>query len=453
MGLDTAALETLSGRLHGQVVTPADDTFDDIRRVWNGAIDRRPAVIARCRTAQDVAIALEFARSTGLEVAVRGGGHSVAGLSTCDDGLMIDLSLMRIIEVDVPKKRAKVQPGVLGGELDAATQEYGLGTTLGTVSHTGIAGLTLGGGMGWVMRQHGLACDNLRSVEAVLADGSIVWANEDSHQDLFWALRGGGGQFAVVTEFEYDLHSFGPQVALTQIAFDPADAGPALRTARDLAAGSPVGRNVVLAYLPLPDESELPDMLRGQYVFMIMTVSTDLADVDGAWLAPLYELKPLLTVSRACEYVEVQTLFDEDNRHGICAYSKGAFIADLTDKALDVFTEHARRVSGEALVYLQQMGGKVTEQAGVSAVQGRTADYVLNMITRWPTGGDSAPARAWTHDFIAAMRPFSLGTVPLNFEGGGAASPDSIVHGEAVQRLRRVKERYDPEKVLGELRA
>jgi FAD binding domain-containing protein len=451
VALDNIAVKTLADQLDGYVVTPTDEIFDEVRRVWNGAIDRRPAVIVRCRDANDVSLALAFARSAGLPVVVRGGGHSVAGLSTCDGGMMIDLSLMKLIELDVIGKRVWAQAGVLGGELDATTQREGLGTTLGTVSHTGIAGLTLGGGMGWVMRKHGLACDNLRSVEAVLADGSIVQANEDSHPDLFWALRGGGGQFAIATRFQYELHPFGPEIALTQIAFDPADAALALRAARDLAIGAPAERNMWLGYLPLPDIPALPAELRGKYVFLIMGFS--MVPTDSAWLTPLCDLKPLLVESTACDYFQLQTMFDEDNRHGVRAYSKGAFIANLSDDALDIFAEHAQRASGEALVYLQQMGGKVVEQGGVPAVQGRIAEYVLNIIARWPDGGDDTRVREWVRDFVAAMRPYSLGTTPLNFEGDTAADSAGTVYGEAVHRLRHVKELYDPETVFGELRA
>lgn len=451
MGLGNIAVKVLAGQLDGCVVTPQDETYDQVRRVWNGAIDRRPAVIARCLNANDVSLALAYARSAGLHVVVRGGGHGVAGLSTCDGGMMIDLSLMKRIEMDVTRGRAWAQAGVLGGELDVTTQQWGHGTTLGTVSHTGIAGLTLGGGMGWVMREYGLACDNLRSVEAVLADGTIVVANESIYSELFWALRGGGGQFAIVTGFEYELHSFGPTIALNQVALDPADALPALRMARDIAVDAPGRRNMWLGYLPLPDIPELPADLRGKYVFMVMGFSIDPADTG--WLAPLCDLRPLMVESRVCDYIELQTMFDEENRHGVCAYSKGAFVADLTDRALEVFAEHARQASGEALVYLQQMGGKVAEPAGVSAAQGRQADYVLNIVTRWPAGSDNTHGREWTRDFIAAMRPFSLRTAPLNFEGDTAADSPRPIYGEAVQRLRNVKERFDPENVLGRFRA
>ena len=450
MGVDAVVLHSLANRLTGEVVTPEDARFDEVRRVWNGAIDRRPAVIARCRRAEDVAHSLRFARENALEVVVRSGGHSVAGLSTCDNGLMIDLSLMTDIAVDVTRRRAFAQPGVLGGDLDRATQQHGLGTTLGTVSHTGIAGLTLGGGMGWMMRRHGLACDNLRSVEAVLANGTIVRANESEYPDLFWALRGGGAGFAVVTEFDYQLHPFGPEIALAQYVFDPRDGLAAFRLARDLARDTAGERDMWLGYLPLPaGDPALPRELWGRHAFVVMGFSADLADADGAWLAPLRELWPWAADVQVCPYIDLQSLFDEDNRHGVCAYTKGAFIGDLTDDALEVFVEQARRGSGEILAYLQQMGGKVAEAGGGTAVQGRGADYVLNVIARWSEPGEEADARGWVRELVQAMRPHAMTTAPLNFDGDRAGD---AIRGHAVSGLQEVKHRYDPECVFGPLR-
>jgi len=454
MGIDVAALHSLTNSLAsslaGEVITAQDTRYDEARRVWNGAVDRRPAVIARCRCPEDVARSLGFARETELPVVVRGGGHSFAGLSTCDDGLVIDLSLMKEVAVDVDRRRAVAQAGVLGGELDRATQRHGLGTTLGTVSHTGVAGLTLGGGMGWLMRRYGLASDNLLSVQAVLADGSIVRANENQHPDLFWALRGGGAGFAAVTEFEYELHPFGPGIALAQFMFDPRDGRAALQLARDLARDAPRERDLFLGYLPLPtDNPNLPPELRGRCVFLVLGFSADLADADGAWLAPLRELNPWLADVRVRDYTDLQSLFDKSNRHGVHAYGKGAFVAELGDDAVEVFVEQAQRGRGEVLAYLQQMGGKVAEVAGETAVQGRGADYVLNVIARWSDPQEEAGARAWARDFARAMKPHALATAPLNFDGDPAGD---TIYGSAVARLREIKHRYDPDGLFGPVR-
>ena len=450
MELDHAALKILAAKIDGSLVTPDDTSYDVVRQVWNGAIDRRPAVIARCANPEDVGHSLDFARETGLPVVVRGGGHSFAGLSTCDDGVVVDLSLMKEVKVDVARRRAVAQAGVLGGELDRATQRHGLGTTLGTVSHTGVAGLTLGGGMGWLMRRHGLACDNLVSAQAVLADGTTVRADENQHADLFWALRGGGAGFAVVTEFEYELHPFGPDVALAQFMFDPRDGRAALRLARDLARDAPRERDLFLAYLSLPaDNPNLPPELRGQCVFLVLGFSADLADADGAWLAPLRDLNPRLVDVRVRDYNDLQSLFDKANGHGVQAYGKGAFVADLSDDALEVFVEQAQRGRGEVLAYLQQMGGMVAEAAAGSAVQGRSADYVLNVIARWSDPAEAVDARTWAREFAQAMKPHGLATAPLNFDGDPAGD---TIYGHAVARLQEIKDRYDPSGLFGRLR-
>ena len=450
MELDDAALKSLAAKIDGSLVTPDDPSYDVVRQVWNGSIDRRPAVIVRCASAYDVGHALRFAKETGLRVTVRSGGHSMAGLSICDDGLMIDLSPMKGVRVDTEARRAFAQAGLLGGELDRATQEFGLATTLGTVSHTGIAGLTLGGGMGWLMRRHGLACDNVLSVEAVLADGSVVHANPTEHPDLFWALRGGGGSFAIVTEFEYALYPVGPQIALTQMLFSPADGFEALRLARDLGRDASADRDLFLGHTRLPDAPQLPAELRGTPAYLVIGFSADLADADGAWMAPLDALRPVLKMSRPYPYVKLQAMYDEENRPGVRAYSKGAFIEDLSDDAIATFVEYAPQYSDDALVYVQQMGGAVTAPID-SAAQGRGADYVLNIIARWSDEANAPMARQWARSFAEAMKPFALPAHPLNFEGDvftgfpDEAQPNS----DGYARLRAVKRAYDPAGVLG----
>lgn len=460
--MDSAAphFAALAEAVVGEVITPADATYDEARAIWNGTIDRRPAVIVRCTGTADVVAALEFAQQESLPVAVRGGGHSVSGLSTVDDGLVIDLSPMKAVEVDVENRRAFAQPGLLGSELDHATQAKGLGTTLGTVSHTGIAGLTLGGGMGWLMRRHGLACDNVRSFEVVLADGRVTRVADDSEPDLFWALRGGGGQFAVVTQFEYELHEFGPEVALTQVAFDPADALPALRAARDLARGTARDRDLWIGFMELPHDPELDEVLRGRPVFVVMGVSIAPEDADGGWLGPLFDHGPLFGHTERCPYVVLQSMFDESNAHGVLAYSKGAFVADLSDEALEVFARQAAGVphgSGDTLVYLQQMGGRVAEiPEADSAVPARSADYVLNVIARWADPQHADDMREWARGLIAALAPHTLGPSPVNFDGDTVRDArrvvDSGFYGGIAERLRGVKEKYDPNNVFGSLR-
>jgi len=455
VGIEHTALQVLSETVSGEVVTSTDAGYDTVRAVWNGAFDRRPAVIVRCRTAADVSAAVNFGRDQGMPLAVRGGGHSLAALSTCDAGVMVDLSLMKDVTVDAENRRAFVQPGVLGQEMDAATQLHGLGTTLGTVSHTGVAGLTLGGGYGWAMRKYGLACDNVTSFEAVLADGRIVVASATANPDLFWALRGGGGQLAVVTGFEYVLHEFGPAISLAQFIFDPKKSLGALKVARDLAADTDGDRNMWLAYLYMPPDPDMPEDVRGQFVCLIMAVSLNPKDTDSDWLDPLLAEQPLMVERRTCEYFELQTMFDEDNAHGVGAYSKGAFFDSLSDEALEVFARAADNVVGEPLVYLQQVGGAVADVAdGETAVGWRSADYVLNVIQRWTDPAVADACRSWAREFVASMQPLGMGGQPLNFAGdlaSGMSSSDDVLFGSAYGRLLGIKRAVDPNEVFGPL--
>lgn len=462
--LSGLSLSTLSDRFTGDLVWPDDAGYDRARALWNAAIDRRPAGIVRCATTQDVVAALRFTHENGLGVNVRGGGHSLSGLSSRDGALMIDLSSMRSVEVDVEGRRAIAGPGVLGADLDRATQAHGLAATLGTVSHTGIAGLTLGGGTGWLMRQHGLACDNLRSVEAVLADGRVVTASATQNSELFWALRGGGGQLAVVTRFEYELYPVGPEVSLVQMAFLPEDGPAALRAARDLGREASEDRTLMLCWTTLPDGEELPVGLRGAWVYVVMAFSTDPGDLDGAWVAGLDQHHPVSSTAEPTTYTEVQQMFDEDNAHGVFAYAKGAFVRELTDEAIEAFTTFAQGgfvLEGgvDALVYLQQMGGRVADlDVDSSAARGRDAEHAMNIICRWKDddGSDPALCRDRTRSFIGAMAPFACATVPLNFEGdvdqSGGGSAEERVYGPGSDRMARVKRQVDPSDVFGSLR-
>ena len=455
VSIDQSPLVALADAVSGAVLTEDAGDYDAVRAVWNGAFDHRPTVIVRCLTTADVASAVTFAAEQHLKVAVRGGGHSLAGLSSCDDGVMIDLSLMRDIVVDVESRRARVQPGVLGQEMDRATQAHGLGTTLGTVSHTGIAGLTLGGGYGWAMRKHGLACDNVTAFEAVLADGQVVRASQGENPDLFWALRGGGGQLAVVTSFEYALHEFGPTISLAQFIFSPRDGLAATKLARDLAAGTSNERNMWLAFMYMPPDPDMPEDVRGKFVCLIMAVSLNPKDNDSHWLDPLLDAGPLLVERRTCDYVELQTMFDEDNAYGTGAYSKGAFFASLSDEALEAFSRVAQNVVGEPLVYLQQVGGAVAEVGEEdTAVGWRSAEYVLNVIQRWTDPAQAETCRSWARQFVASMQPFGLGGQPLNFAGEAATEmpvTDDVVFGGAIDRLTAVKRQVDPGGVFGSL--
>ena len=439
----------LSARVSGEVLDASSPSYDEARAMWNGAIDRRPAVIVRCKDVEDISAAIGFARDADLPLGVRGGGHGYSGLAIVDDGLLLDLSLMRSIEVDTAARRATVQPGVLGGEMDRATQEHGLATTLGTISHTGIAGLTLGGGMGWLMRKHGLACDNLVAADIVLADGRLVRADSESDPDLLWALRGAGAQLGVVSSLEYELHPLSPTVCASQFVFLLDNGRDALRTARDIAAAAGRGCDFMLACIVLPDAPHVPAEVRGRHAFVVIAFSDDPTDSDGAWLQPLRAMSPMMELTKPCAYVELQAMWDRQNPHGIVAYGTGAFLDELTDDALDIFVDQAQQLTGTSIMYVQQMGGAVADRDEHDAVaQGRSADYAFNVVTRWH---EPHEADAWRAEADRINRTFdahALDTVPLNFVGRPAGL-DEQIYGGSRDRLAQIKERVDPHGVFG----
>lgn len=447
--LDLRDLSRTAAVVDGDIIDPTSADYSATRRMWNGAIDRHPAAILQCRQPADVVAAIELACKADVPLTIRGGGHGFSGLAICDGGVVVDLSPMKTIEVDLDARRVRAGAGVLGAEMDRATQEHGLATTLGTISHTGIAGLTLGGGMGWLMREHGLTCDNLVSAQTVMADGRTVIASSESDHDLFWALRGGGGQFGVVTEFEFDLHDVGPEVAVAQIAFPLERGAEPLLVARDIAAAGARARNMFIVSLELPDAPHMPDAVRNRRVLVVMATSTDPADHDCAWVDPLQSLGPAMVVKGTRPYVELQASFDAQNPHGTLAYCKGAFLGELSDAALEIFAAEAKTCPPSAVMYLQQMGGAVSDRAeGDTAFQGRGADYVLNVVTRWTTASEAAQSRAWSQAVTSAFADHALPTTPLNFEGDPVGL-DRRIYGDAADRLAQVKSIADPTGLFG----
>ena len=441
--------DRLRRAIAGEVLEPASAGYDTARAMWNGAVDRHPAAILRCTATADVAAAVRFATDAQLPLTVRGGGHGFSGLAIADDSLLIDTSPMKRITVDRERSRAFAQPGVLGGELDRATQAHALATTLGTISHTGIAGLTLGGGWGWLMRQYGLTCDNLISAEVVLADGQTVRASEVAHPDLFWALRGGGGQFGAVTEYEYALHPLDPYVTVSQWVFAPDAGCRPLLTARDIAADPDRARDMFITSMCLPDSPQLPEHLRGARAYVILCMSTNTSDRDGAWMAPLAQHRPLAAVTGPRPYVDLQAIADLQNPYGLLAHCKGAFITELTDQALMTFVEQAEQLQGTSLMYLHQMGGAVGDvRDGETPLQCRSADYALNIVARWEDPEGEATARMFAGQAAAAFDRFGMDTVPLNFEGDPVGL-ESRIYGSSLPRLKEIKAKLDPHDVFG----
>ncbi len=424
-----------------------DPGYDAARRVWNGAIDRYPAFIARCGEVADVVEAVRFARERDLTIAVRGGGHNVAGTGTCDGGLVIDLSGMKAVRVDPAGRTAWAQGGLVWGELDARTQEHGLAVPGGIVSSTGIAGFTLGGGIGWLHRPYGLTVDNLLGAEVVTADAEVVRADAD----LLWGLRGGGGNFGIVTEFEYRLHPVGPRLMAGLIFYRAADLPAVARGYRDIMAAAPDELTLVLVLRRAPAAPFLPERLHGQpMVALVGCYAGPLADGDRA-LAPLRELAPpVADLIQPRAYTQFQSILDGSWTAGFGNYWKAEYLSGVPDAALPILAGYLEGITSPLSdVKLATMGGAVRRvPADATAFAHRDAPFVLNINARWPLPGDGGPHADWAQRLWQAMRPFSTGGTYLNFLGDEGGDRVRAAYGAAYPRLVALKDRYDPGNVF-----
>ncbi|MCS3893149.1 hypothetical protein M2171_002282 [Bradyrhizobium japonicum USDA 38] len=437
----------------GRLISADHADYDSARAVWNGAIDRRPHLIARCIGTADVVAAVRFARNHDLGIAIRGGGHNVAGTAVCDDGIVIDLSAMRGVRVDPADRRAWVQGGALWGDVDHETQAHGLATTGGIVSHTGVAGLTLGGGVGWLMRKHGLTVDNLLAINLVTADGGLLRVSEDEHPDLFWALRGGGGNFGVVTSFEFRLHPVGPTVLAGPILWDATDAAEVLRLYRDFIAGAPDELGTVVRFGTAPPLTVIPENLHWRPVMMVGACYAGPIEEGERVLRPLRASRtPLLDLVGPAPYVGFQSALDSTVVHGWNYYWKSTHLPEVRDDLIDVITEHAFSCSSPrsyaAMFHLKGAVSRIAE--GATAFGNRQASHAITLDAVWRSGEDFGDRdTAWTRQFFAALRPFRQG-VYVNFLGDDE-DPGRIreAYGDAVyDRLVDVKTTYDPENVF-----
>jgi FAD/FMN-containing dehydrogenase len=449
----TAALRE---RMRGVVLDRDHPGYERARRVWNGLIDRHPAVIARCEGTADVVEAVEVARRHRPVVSVRGGGHQVAGSAVCDDGLVIDLSAMRGVHVDPVARTARVQAGARWADVDRATQLFGLVAPGGEVSETGVAGFTLGGGMGLVMRAHGLACDNLRSVEVVTADGVVRTASRTEHPDLFWAVRGGGRGIGVVTSFEFDLHPLGPQVATAQVFYPYEQAGQVLRSWRDLTATVPETVAPEFVLWSVPPDPAVPAELHGRKVVVVMGVHAGDPAEAAADLAPLARLgTPLLDAGATLPYVAVQSALDAVFPDGGRYFFKSHFLAGLADDAIDTMLAcDADRPNPESLMVIRTLGGAV-DRVGPeeSAYPHRGARYNLSIDAGWFDPALDAAALRWARAAWDAMRPFATGGVYLNFAGLDAETGRGALYGRGTDRLDDIRRAYDPDGVFADAAA
>jgi FAD/FMN-containing dehydrogenase len=447
-------LDGLRSRFSGRVITAADGDYDQARSVWNGAIDAHPAVIARCAGASDVAAAVGFAQDAGLEVSVRGGAHNFGGAAVGDGGLTIDLSTMCEVMVDPDARTARVGGGATLAQLDAATQAHGLATTGGTVSHTGIGGLTLGGGFGWLTHQFGLSCDNLLSAEVVTATGEVLRASAAQHPDLFWALRGGGGNFGVVTEFEFRLHPVGPLAQLGLFFWDLADGEAALALAQQVTAGLPPRMGALIAGLNAPPAPFVPEQhhFRPGYVLIVAAFGADaeharLADQIRSAVPPLFEfITPI-------PYTGLQQILDEAAPWGILAYEKSLYLDALSPEVIGVITAQMRRKqSPMSLLLAFPMGGAFCQVPdGATAFGGsRAPGVIVNAAAIAPEPGLLAADRGWVRRVWQDLLPYAPGTGSyVNFMNDYEADRVRASYGPAkYQRLAQVKAAYDPGNVF-----
>jgi FAD/FMN-containing dehydrogenase len=444
--LGEATVRELRDELHGELILANDSAYEEARGVWNGMIDRRPALIARCAGSDDVIAAIRFARSEGLTVAVRGGGHNVAGNATCDGGLVIDLSPMKGVTVDAAARTARVQGGLTWGELDKETQAFGLATTGGLVTSTGVAGFTLGGGIGWMMRKHGLACDNLIGAELITADGQTVHAGEDENEELLWGLRGGGGNFGVVTEFEFRLHPVS-QVFGGLVAW-PAESGrEVLRFWRDWAPGTPDELCTMAAFLYAPPEPFVPPEVQGTPVFAIACCHLDPEGSAAADIQPLRDLGPAVDVLGPMPYVAIQGMFDAGVPRGSRNYWRSGFVSALTDDAIDAIVAHADGIPAPlGQLHVHQLGGAMSRvPAGTTAFGSRDAGFLMNYIGLWLDPAEDQKHTAWVRTASDAMEPYATGARYVNFLADeGEAGVRSAYEADTLHRLQSLKSAYDP---------
>lgn len=449
MGLDVRRdrWSGLRRRIDGDVVTPDVPEYDQVRRVWNLMIDRRPAAIARCASAADVAEAVQFAREHDLAVSIRSGGHNIAGSSVCDGGLMLDLSRMKGVLIDPSARTAHAQAGVTWGEFDRRTQAFGLATTGGMISTTGIAGLTLGGGLGWLMRRYGLTCDNLRSARMITADAREIVVSADSHPDLFFAIRGGGGRFGIVTTFEYGLHEVNDVVA--GIVFHRGErAEEVLRFFRDACADAPDELTMLGVLTIGPPAPFLPRALHGQpLVGIAMCCVGDLDEAERI-VAPIRSFgPPAVDLISRMPYCAFQTMQDPSAPPGLLNYSKSLFLRDLSDGVIRTLAARALSLpSPLSQVHIHHLGGMVAKVAPEeTAFQSREASFLLNIPAAWTAPEHTDVSVGWVRSLFEAVRSNGMRRGYVNFDAepppDAGASEDLSAVG---QRLSEVKRRYDP---------
>ena len=447
--LRETVVEELASKLRGALLRSGDPAYEEARLVWNDLIDKRPALIARCTGVGDVIDSVNFARENDLLLAVRGGGHNVAGNAVCDGGLVIDLSPMKRIRVDPERRTVRAEGGATWADLDQETQVFGLATPGGEVSETGIGGLTLGGGIGLLRRKYGLSCDNLLSADVVSADGRLLTASETENADLFWGIRGGGGNFGVVTTFEYRLHPVGPEVMAAAVMYPFEQAAELLYAWRDYTEQAPDEVTSEVLLWSIPDIPDFPDELRGEPTVVVAGMYAGPAEVGERELQPLREFGvPLIDLSGIEPYTAAQSSFDGFFPEGLLYYWKSLYLDHLDDALIDAMVVNAEnRPSPQTLLIARHLGGaisRVPEEA--TAYGNRKARFNLSIDSTWEEPDQSERNIAWTRDVWTKMRQFSDGGIYLNFAGFLEEGEKLLheAHGENYARLVALKTKYDP---------
>jgi len=445
--LDPSVAKDLATKVQGEILTADSPGFDKVRVVWNAMIDRKPALIARCKSADDVVACVKFATQHDLLVAVRGGGHNIAGNAVCEGGLLIDLSLMRAVKVDAAKQTAHVEGGALLGDFDQAAQAHGLATPLGINSTTGVAGLTLGGGFGWLSRKHGLTLDNLLSATVVTAAGEKLTASAKENSDLFWALRGGSGNFGVVTSFEFKLHKIGTEVLSGLIVHPLADAKKVLQYYRDFAAKAPDELAVWFVLRKAPPLPFLPEKWHGKEILALAACYFGDLKTGEKLLQPLRAFgQPIADVIGPTPYIGWQQVLDPLLTPGMRNYWKSHEFLQIPDAMIDVIMDFASRLPDpQTELAFAQLGGAIQRVPNdATAYSHREPNFLINVHTRWDAAANDSKCIAWARDLIKALAPFSTGAVYVNFLTSDEEDRVKMAYGANLAKLVAVKKKYDP---------
>jgi hypothetical protein len=435
--ISAEALRKFETGLRGELIRPGHANYDPARRIFNAMIDKHPAFIVRCKDVADILRSVEFARTHNIVVAVRGGGHNVAGKALCDHGIVIDLSALKGIRLDTLARTVRAEPGLTWGEFDRATQAHGLATTGGFITTTGISGLTLGGGLGWLMRKYGLACDNLRSVEIVTADGQLRTANAEENSDLFWGVRGGGGNFGIVTSFEYQLHPLGELLA--GVVFFPLEqAREVLRFYRDFIASAPDELMAYGLFLTSPD---------GVPLCAIAVCYVGPIETGERILQPLREFgRPVADSVQPMSYLQVQSMFDPGFPFGRLNYWKSSILPQLSDDAIDILVAQSATVPSPLSAWALEPFGGAVNRVGTdeTAFPHRRARFSLVIVGMWTDPAQTSTQVRWTREFWSSMQPFSSEAVYVNYLDADDTERVPAAYGPTYERLRLLKQRYDP---------